>query len=298
MLILLAALARVEGNADFAAQVLAAAHEVGRVPEGEGPRPGEPALHRRLRRPPGAQRQPLDQGDPGAGRLRACCASMTGRKQEAARVPQDRAGVRAASGCELADDGDHYRLAFDKPGTWSQKYNLVWDKLLGLESVPARGGAQGDRVLPDEAERATACRSTIASDYTKLDWIVWTATLAENQADFEALVAPAYQFANESPTPRPADRLVRHRDRQAAGLPGALGGRRAVHQDAGRPGDVEEVRCTVSIGRTRRLRYSNGAGKDQGRRGRAARRPGWRARARWIPSRHREPARAGSVPQT
>ena len=34
--------------------------------------------------------------------------------------------------------------------------------------------------------------------YTKLDWIVWTATLAESQADFAALVDPVYRFLNES----------------------------------------------------------------------------------------------------
>ena len=35
-------------------------------------------------------------------------------------------------------------------------------------------------------------------DYTKLDWVVWTATLAGNAGDFEKIVAPAWQFANDS----------------------------------------------------------------------------------------------------
>jgi hypothetical protein len=128
----------------------------------------------------------------------AMLAERLGHKDEAAGY-QNLAGRMAAEWARMADDGDHYRLAFDKPGTWSQKYNLVWDKLLRL-----------DLFAPDVARKEIAYYKTKQnafglpldnrSTYTKLDWILWTATLAGNQSDFVALAELAYRFANESPT--------------------------------------------------------------------------------------------------
>ena len=40
-------------------------------------------------------------------------------------------------------------------------------------------------------------------DYTKLDWITWTATLTQNRADFEALIDPIFTFMNETPDRSP-----------------------------------------------------------------------------------------------
>ncbi|HEY5503577.1 MAG TPA: DUF1793 domain-containing protein, partial [Sedimentisphaerales bacterium] len=39
--------------------------------------------------------------------------------------------------------------------------------------------------------------------YTKLDWITWTATLTQNRADFEALIAPVIAFLNATPDRSP-----------------------------------------------------------------------------------------------
>ena len=152
MLILLAALAQVEGNADFAEKYWPQLTKWAEYLKEKGPGPGEPALHRRLRRPPGAQREPVDQGHPGAGRVRACLRHDRAQAPKSRHYRKTAQRVRRTSGSELAADGDHYRLAFDKPGTWSQKYNLVWDQLLGLNLFPPEVARHGDRVLPDEAK--------------------------------------------------------------------------------------------------------------------------------------------------
>ena len=38
------------------------------------------------------------------------------------------------------------------------------------------------------------------SEYTKLDWIYWTASLAGSQKDFDALIEPTWKFAQDSPS--------------------------------------------------------------------------------------------------
>ena len=121
---------------------------------------------------------------------------MRGLKAEAAAYRRT-AEEFVAKWKAMADDGDHYRLAFDKPGTWSQKYNLVWDRILGLNLFPPDVAAKELRFYLGHQNRFGLPLDS-RRDYTKLDWTIWTASLTSTQADFEAIVAPVYAFADET----------------------------------------------------------------------------------------------------
>ncbi|MBT1687025.1 glutaminase family protein [Dawidia soli] len=131
----------------------------------------------------------------------ACYAQLAEAlgEQETAKKYRAIAESMVPKWMEMADAGDHYALTFDDKNTWSQKYNLVWDKVLQLNLFPQKVYETETRYyltknnkfgIPLDSRKA----------YTKNDWIAWTATFAPTQAQFDALIKPLYVHALETPS--------------------------------------------------------------------------------------------------
>ena len=95
-------------------------------------------------------------------------------------------------------DGLSYKLAYDREGSFSMKYNMVWDKLWGTELFPKEMVANEIRSNMTHFNEYGMPLDSRA-DYTKSDWLVWTATLAESKSDFKKFIAPLWKFYNETP---------------------------------------------------------------------------------------------------
>jgi len=126
----------------------------------------------------------------------AYLADMMGRKN-ISDAYYAKAKAMAAEWEKMAYDGDHYRLTFDKSGTWSQKYNLVWDKLLKTNIFPNEIAAKEIKYYLTQQNKYGLPLDN-RETYTKTDWIMWTATLANDKATFEQFIKPVYLFMNET----------------------------------------------------------------------------------------------------
>ncbi len=125
-------------------------------------------------------------------------AAMLGKNDVAGKYLDIAKGM-AVEWEKMADDGDHYRLTFDRPGTWSQKYNLVWDKLLGINIFDPQIAVK-EMAYYRTKQNEFGLPLDIRASYTKSDWILWTATLTGNSDDFNALVDLVYKYVDETPS--------------------------------------------------------------------------------------------------
>ncbi|MHA4810073.1 glutaminase family protein [Flavitalea flava] len=123
----------------------------------------------------------------------ALLADMLGDKATAGKY-KDSVKAMVPEWEKLAGTGDHYSLTFDNKNTWSQKYNMVWDKVLGLHLFP-------ETIYDKEVkfyltkQQAFGLPLDSRQTYTKSDWVLWSACLATDPADFKALSDPMLTYA-------------------------------------------------------------------------------------------------------
>lgn len=108
------------------------------------------------------------------------------QREEQAAAYERTAREYAASFLERAANPDgSFRLAFDRPGTFSLKYNAVWDRLWKTGLFP-ESFYQGELAR----YRAEALPYGVPLDsrerYTKSDWLIWAACFADSREEFSA----------------------------------------------------------------------------------------------------------------
>lgn len=128
----------------------------------------------------------------------AMLARMLGKTQTASAY-EATARDYARKWMKLANDGNHTRLAYNRPGTWSQKYNLVWDRVLGLDLFPP-SLAQEEVAYYKAHETYFGFPLDSRANFTKLDWESWSATMADSEAQFQSIFAGLFNFADQTPT--------------------------------------------------------------------------------------------------
>lgn len=91
------------------------------------------------------------------------------------------------------------RLAFDRPDSYSMKYNMVWDKVWGTRIFTQKFM---DAELADNKKHFNTYGMPLdnRAEYTKSDWMVWTASMASSKKTFMSYIAPLWKAYDESPS--------------------------------------------------------------------------------------------------
>jgi hypothetical protein len=100
---------------------------------------------------------------------------------------------------KMASDDGHFKLAFDAPGTWSQKYNLVWDRILDLHLFPATD-TKAEWTWYSAHMNPYGLPLDSRKTFTKLDWEVWTASLTDDPQQFHDLIHRLVVWTDATPS--------------------------------------------------------------------------------------------------
>ena len=94
-------------------------------------------------------------------------------------------------------EGAHTPLAFDRPDSWSLKYNIVWDNLYDLGLFPAElMEKELDKNLAEANEFGIPLDER--ANYTKADWILWLSIFAKDATTMEKMIQPIRHYLESS----------------------------------------------------------------------------------------------------
>lgn len=99
-------------------------------------------------------------------------------------------------------DGPHYRMCFDRPESWSQKYNLIWDRFLQL-GLFKQDVLEVEMAKYRQEMRAFGVPLHSIASHTKLDWLVWTACLTGRHEDRELMLERISSWLDSAPVREP-----------------------------------------------------------------------------------------------
>lgn len=121
---------------------------------------------------------------------------MQGKEKEYIRYHETARDYAAYWEAHAAED-DHTLLAYDRPGSWSLKYNIIWDKFFD-------SGLFGADVFEREVKyyiQKCECYGTPLDNrktYTKSDWILWCSAMTDDQEVRRKLIRPVADFLRET----------------------------------------------------------------------------------------------------
>ncbi len=101
-----------------------------------------------------------------------------------------------------ANKDGSFRLAYDREGTFSLKYNAIWDKIWKTNLFP-EAFYQGEIARYKKELMPYGVPLDSRETYTKSDWLVWAASLADNKKDFCLLTDSLWSAYNTMRTYAP-----------------------------------------------------------------------------------------------